>query len=165
MNELQAFNKMCNWIERHPFTFGILFAFTAGFIGILLARVLVLSMPRLLSSSASSALKWPDVDCSWLGDHPADNWHEYKVVMAGPNRCRMVVDREAEQRTAARDTDRQILWTALQTRRLSSAELKEVAGYGDRLNIETNVPYNPDEKARELQAALAIQAVWQSRKN
>src|SRR5216684_8049853 len=57
-----------------------------------------------------------------------------------------------------RQEHRRDLWFALQTRRLSDEEMKEVQQYGKLLNIEDGVAYYEREKTAELQRALFFQA-------
>lgn len=56
---------------------------------------------------------------------------------------------------------RRELWEAVRNRALTSDELREVAQYGQNLNVKPNENYDPDDKGRELTVALQIQQIWQ----
>lgn len=71
---------------------------------------------------------------------------------------------EHKQWIANREREREDLWWALRTRLLTDDEMKQVRGWGDRLNVALATPYNGSEKRKELNDALANQAMLQMAK-
>ncbi len=83
--------------------------------------------------------------------------HQFKPVMVEPGRCKWGIDKEADDYEAKEEAHRRALWSSLRTRPLTPEEIKEVAKYGTRLNVDNGVPYSASDKAEELQAALLTQ--------
>lgn len=67
---------------------------------------------------------------------------------------------ELEKKELERHRHRKELWEALQWRALSQDELKEVAQWGNDLNIGRE-PFNREQKARELDTAKRMQVAFQ----
>lgn len=70
---------------------------------------------------------------------------------------------EAREWLEARERRKRELFRALSEHALSDGELTEVAEFGSKINVEMNVPYNPEEKGRELTNALLMQQILQLR--
>jgi hypothetical protein len=117
---------------------------------------------------ASPKPTWPDTtpidkdDPFWdLNNNLNVNGTCYKKEEVEPGRWQWVVNEEAERLSREYENHKADLWWALRTRVLSDEEMQEVRSYGDFLNVRPMVSYNAEEKRRELDNALANQAMLQ----
>lgn len=85
------------------------------------------------------------------------NGTPYKKSEISPGKWQWVVNEELLRLSQIRENHRRDLFWALRSRVLTDAEMTEVDGYRDSLNIEQMVSFNPAEKARELNDALLQQ--------
>jgi hypothetical protein len=85
------------------------------------------------------------------------NGTQYKKAEVEPGKWQWIVDEAAMNYLAEIEKHRRDLYWALRSRVLTDAEMLEVEGYGDRLNIQPMVSYNAEEKKREMNDALLQQ--------
>lgn len=109
-------------------------------------------------------LEWPDceppsqTDPHWkFNNNLCVNGTPYHKVEVAPGKWRWEINSEVLHYMRAREKAKRELFWALRSRVLTGDEMAEVGRLGDRLNIESYVPYNPKEKSDELNAALLQQ--------
>lgn len=66
---------------------------------------------------------------------------------------------DQDQMRRDHDRHRSELFSALRTRVLTDDEMREALAYGDMINIQENVSYYPEEKARERADAFQRQII------
>lgn len=110
-------------------------------------------------TTAEQKYEWPDTDPpdEFGGGVLNINGIQYKKAEVSPGHWQWVMDDEAMKHFGERDRHRRDLFWALRSRILTDTEMDEVARYGDDLNIESFVPYSPQEKMREMNDALLQQ--------
>ena len=93
------------------------------------------------------------------------NGIQYKKAEVSPGKWQWVVDERTMKYMVEWNNHRRELFEALSSRVLTDAEMKEVQSYGLHLNIEPNVSYSPEDKARELSNALQVQQILVQRQS
>jgi hypothetical protein len=118
-------------------------------------------IPKIVNPNAKV---WPDTDPpdksdpNWeFNNNLSMNGTQYKKAEVSPGKWQWIVDEKAMKSLRDAESHKWALWSALTTRVLTDAELKEVDSYGSYLNIQPNVSYNAGEKLQELHNALLIQ--------
>ena len=123
--------------------------------------VLALLLAGCHQSAAQMPTHDPDIKCP-SGHAPffaeaSDGSSLYHIVEYSPGKCRWEIDREGMRTAAQEEQQRRDLYFSLRSRVLTDKEMQEVADYGKYLNIDSSVPYNEGDKAKELNDALLTQ--------
>lgn len=113
-------------------------------------------IPKIVDPNAKS---WPDTEAPSPGSLGSMNVNgtQYMQSEVSPGKWQWVVDEDAMKRLREYNEHKYELWLALTTRVITNDELKEVASYGNDLNVQSGVLYNATEKLQELNNALLIQ--------
>ncbi len=81
----------------------------------------------------------------------------YEKSEISPGRWQWIIDLRSLKAARESDERRQKLWEALSTRVLNDEEWRQVLAYGDSINVENWVPYNPADKMKERNEAYLQQ--------
>lgn len=119
---------------------------------------LVLTAALLVGcSKEGESMEWPNTTPSDRHISYSDGHTQYKKAEVKPGQWQWVVDEEAMKSMREEADHKRKLYQALRTQLLTDTELQEALDYGDYLNTENMVPYDPTEKAKQLNDAFVTQ--------